>query len=322
MPYRFPGLRIQDTPPILVMNVPGKWLLERTTPQWRIKDPKKGFQRVVKDERCTSIATAVLDQQRTFPNAIVLATDETDLKVHDCTVVLPNGIRFLVVDGQHRLWSQTFSSFEATYCCVVHLGLTEKEMAQLFIEINDNQKRVPSSLRWDLVRLVRPDRDPHGLRAVDLIYDLATQRGSALFQKIDLTGETKKITLSQGSLAPSIKALISRSDSPLHGEGYPVQLDILKAYFAAMRECDVQGWRSGEGELYRARVVRALLRLLPEIIKDLNKPLHEVRARDVLRYLKRIDRGQLNTETIRGLQGSAGIKAIYTTIRSQVFGQE
>ena len=68
------GFILQQEPQIYLTALPGRWLLKRCTPSWRIRDPKKGFQRVVKEERATEIAVAVLDQSRTFPNAIVLAS--------------------------------------------------------------------------------------------------------------------------------------------------------------------------------------------------------------------------------------------------------
>ena len=164
-----PGFVLQEQPGILTAAVPGKWLLKHSTPSWRIRDPQLGFQRVVREDRSQNIAVAVLDQGRTFPNSIVLATDKSDLAVSDGLLSLPARSRFLVVDGQHRLWAQHFSGLDAKYSCVIHLGLTEVEMARLFLEINDNQKRVPSSLRWDLVRLVRPDDDPIAITAAELV---------------------------------------------------------------------------------------------------------------------------------------------------------
>src|SRR5574337_533723 len=183
---RVQGFALQDQPLIYVTALPGPWLLQRSTPAWRIKDPKKGFQRIVKAERAKKIAVEVLDQRRTFPTAIVLATNKNSFQDEDGSLKIPRAARFLVVDGQHRLWAQTFSSFKATYACVLHMGLSEVDMARLFIEINNNQKRVPASLRWDLVRLVRPEDDPHSIVAADLVWELATDKASPLYQRVDL----------------------------------------------------------------------------------------------------------------------------------------
>ncbi len=318
MPYRYPGLELQNQPKILVGVIPGNWLLARTTPSWRISDPEKGFQRRVNQDRAREIATAVLDQGRTFPNAIVLATNSLKVSCKEATITFPDTIRLLVVDGQHRLWAQKFANVEARYCCLIHVGLTEQEMAELFVEINDNQKRVPSSLRWDLVRLVRANDDPDGVRAVDLIYDLNGDLRSPLYQRVDLTGEQREISLKQGSLAPAIKSLVSRRGR-LHGITYEDQYEILIRFFSAVRERDADGWDNATGAFYKARVIRALLRLLPDIIDAEETEPSGISARVYLDYLRLIDLSSLDADRIRGQQGSAGMRAIYDTLCGQIF---
>jgi DGQHR domain-containing protein len=319
MKESFPGLVLQDDPPIFVACIPGRWLLQRVTPAWRIKDPVKGFQRSVSERRAREIAAAVLDQGRTFPNAIVLATDATTLVFADGHLSVASAVHFLVVDGQHRLYSQHFSDFDATYACMVHSGLSEERMAELFVEINDNQKRVPASLRWDLVRLVRPEDDPAGVRATDLVYDLATEESSPLYQRIDLTGEVAELELKQASLATEIRRLAAKKDSLFAGLEFAGQYCLLTDFFAAIRECDPRGWRRSKSNLYKNRVVRALLQLLPELLAASEKPPEVVRAEDFFRFLKRIDLKSLAPEAIVGQQGHAGIKAIYTIIKDQAF---
>src|SRR5260370_19300374 len=209
-----PALQLQTSPPAYVVVVCGGWLLKHTTPSWRIKGPMKGFQRIVNEDRAKQIARTVLDQNRAFPNAITLATDLKEVKLSSNGsgngVVLPGRARFLVVDGQHRLWAQKFSDKDGQYACIIHLNKTEQEMAELFLEINDNQRRVPSSLRWDLVRLVRPARDEAAVTAADLVYELANREDSPFYIAIDLTGERKDVSIKQGSLAPEIKTLVGR----------------------------------------------------------------------------------------------------------------
>lgn len=318
MTSHFPSVILQDRPRIYVSVIPGKWLLRRTTPSWRISDPKKGFQRMVTERRAREIATAVLDQGRSFPNAIVLATDSEEIQYSNGQLVIPKRTRFLVVDGQNRLWAQQYSSYEAHYSCVIHAGLKVQEMAALFVEINDNQKRVPSSLRWDLVRLVRPEEDPNAVRATDLIEGLNTEKVSPLYQRIDMTGEQPKIEIKQGSLAPEIKILLNKRTS-LQNEGFDVQLEILMKYFAVVWERDPDGWRQSEGNLYRARVFRALLKLLPEILSRVNKEGRNITAEDFLVYIKRIKLESLSDDRIRASHGNAGIAAITRTIKDQIF---
>jgi DNA sulfur modification protein DndB len=295
----------------------GAWLLERTTPSWRIEYPELGFQRVVREDRAKAIAVAVLDQQRTFPNAIVLATDLGRVPESDGSLTFPSTVRFLVVDGQHRLWAQRYSSFQADYACVVHLGLTEVAMAELFLEINDNQKRVPSSLRWDLVRLVRPDDDPDAIVAVELVYELATDRSSPLYQRVDLTGEQSEISLKQGSIAPELKSLVS-AKSPLAEQPFDDVYDILVQYLIAVRDLDPDNWGTSSSPYYKARVLRALLRILREILRAENADAGDRGMFD--RYLRRINPSSLEPERLRVSQGNAGIAAITAALRADILG--
>ena len=220
------GFQLQEAPRIYVAAISGRWLLERTTPSWRIENPVQGFQRVVRATRAREIALAVLDQGRTFPNSIVLATDAESFLRDGASLSIPANTRFLVVDGQHRLWAQNFSDHDAPYSCVIHMGLSEVEMARLFLEINDNQKRVPSSLRWDLVRLVRPDDDPEAIKAAQMVYLLATDEESPLYQRIDLTGEQPEIQLKQGSIAPELRSLFARR-SPMRDLSFDQQYQVI-----------------------------------------------------------------------------------------------
>lgn len=311
------GFEIQSGPRIFLASVPGKWLLAHSTTSWRIADPVKGFQRVVKEERARQIAAAVLDQGRTFPNAVVLATDVKSIESSDGTLSLPAKLKFLVVDGQHRLWAQNFSDKEANYACLIHVGLTEVQMAKLFLEINDNQKRVPSSLRWDLVRLVRPDNDPNLIAAADLVYELTMNKESALYQRIDLTGELAELKLKQSSIAPELKALLSTKRAGLKSLDLEDLYDLLIRYLAAMRAYSADAWRSGESPFLRARVFRAMLKLLPDVLEQAKDGI----AASVLamtKILKRVDAATLDTDAIKALQGSAGIKEIHEILLHQI----
>src|SRR5262245_21859038 len=101
---------LRSDPDIYLAALAGKWLLKYSTPSWRIKNPETGFQRILNEERAKAIAPTVLDEGRAFPNAIVLATNVKSFKRDGDHLILPKSPKFLVVDGQHRLWAQKFSN--------------------------------------------------------------------------------------------------------------------------------------------------------------------------------------------------------------------
>lgn len=311
------AILLQASPPVYVTVLPGRWLLKHTTPSWRLKKPMKGFQRIVREDRAKQIARTVLDQGRTFPNAITLATNLKDFKRKGDEISIPKKVKFLVVDGQHRLWAQKFSERDCQYTCIVHLKKTEKEMAELFLEINDNQRRVPSSLRWDLVRLVRPAGDEAGVTASELVYDLATRKESPFYVAIDLTGEQKDVSIKQGSLAPEIKTLVSRAKRK-HNPTFEEYITLLIRFFSAIRSLDPQGWGDPASTYYKARVLRALVRLLVDIVMNA-KSLEDITAELLRSELQKIDPETLSEERLRAAQGSAGVMDLYTAIKNQVF---
>jgi DGQHR domain-containing protein len=312
------GFLLQAAPRIYVTALPGLWLLDRATPSWRIKDPEMGFQRLVQERRAREIAFAVLDERRTFPNAIVLATDAASFQQDDCLLRIPDSTRFMVVDGQHRLWAQKFSEYEASYPCLVHTGLDEVAMATLFLEINDTQKRVPSSLRWDLVRLVRPEEDALAIAATDIIYLLATEKESPLYQRVDLTGEQGELQLKQGSVAPDLKQLLSKK-SPLHELTFDEQYQVILQFFMSLRDWNADQWKAGTSPFFKARILRATMRLIPEIITAEGLDAKSFTATEFYRYITRITEEALDTDRIKAIQGNAGIKAIYDQLRIDVF---
>jgi DGQHR domain-containing protein len=311
------ALQLQTSPPVYVVALSGKWLLQHTTPSWRIKDPIQGFQRIVNEDRAKQIARTVLDRERAFPNAITLASDIKTLQLSGNNIILPEKSRFLVVDGQHRLWAQRFSNKDAQYACIIHLNKTEKEMAELFLEINDNQRRVPSSLRWDLVRLVKPEGDEAAIMASELVLALVERQDSPFYIAIDLTGEQKDVSIKQGSLAPEIKTLITRTRK-VPGNGFEEYATLLIRFFSAVRSLDPNGWGDTSSTYYKARVLRALIRVLIDLVLEADT-ISGLSANVLLRRLKKIDPTTLSEEKIRAAQGSAGVTDLYGAMKAQVF---
>ena len=59
------ALQLQISPPVYV-TVISRWVAAAAhdSPNWRVKDPQKGFQRIVNQARAKQIARTVLDEGR------------------------------------------------------------------------------------------------------------------------------------------------------------------------------------------------------------------------------------------------------------------
>ena len=190
-------------------------------------------------------------------------------------------------------------------------------MAALFLEINDNQRRVPSSLRWDLVRLVRSEDQSTAMTA-DIVYELATRPESPFNSVgIDLTGEKPSLTIKQGSLAPEIKKLVSKHLKKTGAE-FEDYLALLIRFFVAIRSLDPEGWGNSSSTFFKARVLRALLRVLSDMLSK--TAINGLTTERIREQLARIDKDTLSDSEVRRMQGSAGVQDLYTLMHKQVFG--
>ena len=69
---------------------------------------------------------------------------------------------------------------------------------------------------------------------------------------------------------------------------------------------------------YKAKVLRALIRVLTDIIVK-EEELESLTAMSLLKQLKKIDPASLNDEVIRKAQGAAGVTDLYQVMKAQVF---
>jgi DNA sulfur modification protein DndB len=315
------GFSYNNDPKVFVAKISGKWILEHSRPSWRIDDPMEGFQRIVDQKRARIIASQVLDSGRSFPNAIIISCKDNPVTSEDSgTLSIKDESDFLIIDGQHRLYAQNFSNFNADFVCIIHVSLSEEDMARLFIEINDNQKRVPSSLRWDLIRLTKDDVDLPERRAVDIIYELVmVDRSSPVYQKVDLTGENNEITLKQGSLAPDISTLLKKKGHFRDLETYEKQKSLLLTYFTALKQWDEKGWHEGTSLFAQNRGLRVAIQLVNTFIEKID---HKDVVNDPTlfsEFLLRLNKEDLTLERIKALQGGAGMNEIKKMIEKQLW---
>ena len=123
------------------------------------------YQRLVKYNRLTQIKKFI-DEGGYFANAIIVALkDDVEsefIEVTDNSDVLGGGIGVLsvsrersifnIIDGQHRVYGHSLSgrSIEELLPVVALKSIDTSEQLKLFMDINQNQKKVSAKLRLDL----------------------------------------------------------------------------------------------------------------------------------------------------------------------------
>lgn len=140
---------------------------------------EKYYQRIIEKKRLRQISE-YLDCGGFFPNAVIVAFgvpptfkpfheisssfQHWDTQIEFGSLSFPVTYRSCwIVDGQHRLYGYSKTTKSATVMPIVAIeGATIQQQATLFLDINKNQKAVPSDLVWDLEGEMQPET-PNGI---------------------------------------------------------------------------------------------------------------------------------------------------------------
>ncbi|MFT7898983.1 DGQHR domain-containing protein [Tenacibaculum ascidiaceicola] len=125
------------------------------------------YQRIIKKSRLKKINEFITEQSGFFPNSIIISLD---VKVNGPrfdpantqvqTAISKVGVLYLpkkyrsayIIDGQHRLYGYAGTKYSKTNSIpvVAFVNLKREEQVDLFMQINENQKAVPKTLRETL----------------------------------------------------------------------------------------------------------------------------------------------------------------------------
>lgn len=184
------------------------------------KDGAAGVQRELSPERTNAVKSYCSDPDAVFPTPIVISIDkdamvEIDEEQHKIIIQDESKAIGEVIDGQHRLWGIKKSEYISQFNLPVVLmfDLTIEEKAYVFATINSNQKKVDTSLIYELFNVseVRsPQRTAHQLARVMNYNDDSPLKGRLKMLGRKVKGQENAV-LSQGTFAKSVLMLISKN---------------------------------------------------------------------------------------------------------------
>lgn len=190
--------------------VSGKQLLPSCFVSRRTDDPKEGFNRSLSRSRAIDIAR-YLDRGFSIPTNIILSA-QTEAAVHFSKGKISwndvRGASFLVIDGQHRLFSMEHSEQDFQFVVAIYDQLSRQDEVQLFIDINTNQKGVPPALLLDIKQLAGTETtvEERLRRLFDLV---STDRTSPLYGRFSpaskVAGSISRVTFNT-ALKKSLEA--------------------------------------------------------------------------------------------------------------------
>ena len=203
-----------------------------------------------------------------------------------------------IIDGQHRLYA--YSGLEqaknAKVCVLAFEGLPESHQAQLFIDINAKQKRVPQSLLQELFADLRweADKIEERISAVisRAIQELDADRDSPFFGRIQASEDPKSLTrcISMNSIFSSLEPakegfyiVTKKHDEVLeYGPLWAGNNEkstrrtvlILNSWFQALSQPAMEWWEKGKGDgggLAMNDPIIAFIRVLRGVFSFLQK---------------------------------------------------
>lgn len=151
------------------------------------------YQRLIKKKRLQEIQKFV-NNNGYFPNSLIISIDtegkglqfdQSNLRLDNCIsklgiLHLPKKYRSAyIIDGQHRLYGYSDSEYalKNTIPVVAFLDLDRQEQIKLFMDINENQKAVPKTLRVTLNADMFWDSDDYNERRQALRSKIAQMLG-------------------------------------------------------------------------------------------------------------------------------------------------
>ncbi|MHB1365325.1 MAG: DGQHR domain-containing protein [Eubacteriales bacterium] len=181
-------IRVKDILPIYYVAVRGK-------------DNEAGaVQRVLNRRRISSIRDFILDGNMFFNMFILNWVDSNyPIKIENGQLKIPqvaSGAQ--VIDGQHRLeglkdaYEIRENIGEQQVVVLMTQGLSTPQAARIFLNINTEQKPVPSSLVYDLFGEIK-DKNYYVVRATDIATKLHEDPSSPYYQCIKLPGSAQGI---------------------------------------------------------------------------------------------------------------------------------
>lgn len=206
-----------------ICSIPATDLINIVESRAYSKD-EDGVQRELSPKRTLAVANYCSDPDAVFPTPIVVSIDKdalVDLDEGNKKIIIKtdgkNDKIGQVIDGQHRLWGIKKSDYASSFNLpvVFMFDLTLEEKAYVFATINSNQKKVDTSLIYQLfdVSTIRtPQRTAHQLARV-----MNLNVSSPFHMRLKMLGARSmaqpKATLSQGTFAKSMMMLLSRNYS-------------------------------------------------------------------------------------------------------------
>lgn len=242
-------------------TMPSSILASCCTVSSRVEDPVNGFQRLLDKKRASEIAEYIDQGFGSIPTSIILSAQvEAQLKVvksGELIEFFTYERAFLILDGQHRVYGFSLAESELQVPVVIYNGLSRKDESRLFIDINDKQRAVPSSLLLDIKQLAEYESSVETFTR-EIFDHISNSPESVFLNQCSAIGGNGKLT--NVTFARAFKPLVE----VFKGKDTDEVFEILNNYFKAFK-IGFEQMGVLEKQLMNSVVIKAVMRFLPKI---------------------------------------------------------
>jgi DGQHR domain-containing protein len=306
----------QGTETLAVLAIPAKRLWDLVQINKREEDKDEGYQRALSVARADAIARFI-DKGNILPTSILVSFEHAELVSGGRILRVPNRPDAgWVIDGQHRLAGAHRAQTGLEMPVVAILNLDLEGQINCFVTINREQKGVPSSLYYELLKYLPESRNEAELAkelAADMASDLKKDELSPFYARIVTTISPRQGQLSLTNWVRKIAPLIrlGSGSGPGRLSMYPTEdrKGVLNNYYKAISTVFPREFNRLDTIFFKTLGFGALMNVLPFVL-DLTIQLHRgFRLPDVVEVFRRIEHFDFSEWHERGSGNAAEVQA-------------
>jgi len=251
-----------------------------------IVESSQAYQRMLNPNKLKEIAKFIDNEEGFFPNSIIVnftrglywqtKVPSGDVEMGTITLPAHYGCAW-IIDGQHRLYGVASAENDIIVPVLAFENINQRDQANIFVEINQKQKKVPPDLLWDLYSDIYHDSDDDKQIFLYQIIETAKkiEASGPLHGFIDIPSIPKErpiklsltnvcVTIQKYSPWEHLKDITDASKTPDRISG------ILNSYFETLKSMWFEDWEKGnDGVLLTNNGFSVFMMIFHDIIKHM-----------------------------------------------------
>jgi DGQHR domain-containing protein len=279
----------------------------------RDPDKDRGYQRVLSMSRVEAIAK-YLDGGRVIPTCVLVTLDKpVRLSGNKSKLILPRKKRIgWVIDGQHRLAGAKHAATDVEFFVIAFIDLSVAEQVRQFVTINNESKGVPTSLIYDLLSYMPPDKSISEIakeQSVEIANTLRKDETSPFYGRIAVITSPRKGELSLTNFVRKVAPLILKDKGKFNKYSMEQQRKIIDNFYKALIHAFPDQADPVSSVFFQTIGFGAMFNTIDSIFDYTMKIQKGFQVSDIIKTLKHVDDFDFDELKRYGTGNSAEIQA-------------